>query len=286
MFHSSYEGKSIDDIYTDDEAIERLKKLQEGISDQDYFYFLANIALNGADDVNVIGTLIQQELKDSYKIGDVIKTSLSNTEIAFKVVGVLDEDTYTEDMGTDFSTLTIPEIYFDAKAKTKEEKMVQKTWLDMTMTGMAAYHDAQEYTKIEGELKELTDKTGLQWKLEPKDDNRYAEIEIKTSARQAKMSIAGGIVFLLGMGIYLCKKVIKKDQIETNILGQTKTVLREILNVVLSYVIVMMVGSFWLRDQVYQSNMLEEKGAVVFWLIVYLFVIGTVVCHFGKRGEA
>lgn len=317
LFHENYTDGSIADVYTPDEAIERLKKLQEGVSDIDQFYYLTNIAFNGVDDAQVIGIALQEELEaylkkgdmiesefhitdmknivipamiseemeSQYGIGDIVKGEYNNIPIDLKIVGVLSKENYIESVETDFSTFTIPKLYFDVKANSEEEKNMQEWFLSATVGGVVVYQSSDEYQTVASKLQEITEDTGLEWKLEEQEINRYAETNIPISETAAYLFVIVGIILLFLLGMVYCYDYLKNKKMGTvNVVTQTKIVLAEIIYVLGCYIIVLLGAHILLRNSIYLHNFSEEKGSVLFCLITYLLMICMVICNKRKEG--
>lgn len=235
LFRDNYIDESIADVYTPDEAIERLKKLQEGVSNIEQFYYLTEIAFNGVDDAQIIGAALQEELstylkkgdmidaeyhitdmknivipamiseemESQYGIGDIVKGEYNNIPVCLEVIGILSEENYVESVDTSFSTFIIPKLCFDVKASSEEEKNLQEWFLSATIGGVVVYQSIEEYQMVASKLQKITEDTGLKWELEEQEMNRYAENNVPVSETTAYLFVFGGIalLFILGMVI-------------------------------------------------------------------------------------
>ena len=312
LFHSNYKGESITDIYTPTEAITLMKQLQKEISDLPYFYCYSDITFDGGEDASVIGGSVQKELKNyimdgemmdaeyhindmnnivipamigeemlgEYKIGDVVDGKISEIAVQLKIIGVLSEDSYIESVDTSFSTFTIPEIYFDVEAVTEDEIRFQEWMLSTTIRGIVCYNSAAEYNEFKNELSNITDETGLKWDLEDRTINRYQDICIGISSMTAYIIIGIGILGMLIIGLVHSNSLIKSQKRkQIDIVVQTRVIIKEIVNVLICYILAIISGRMVLRNNVYQYNFLQEKGCVLFCLIVYMFILGMIICN-------
>lgn len=317
LFYENYTDGSIADVYTPDEAIERLKRLQEGVSDIDQFYYLTNIAFDGVDDANIIGTALQKELgaylkkgdmidpeyhitdmknilipamiseemESQYRIGDTVKGEYNGIPIYLSIVGVLSKDNYIECIDTSFSTFTIPKLCFDAKANSEDEKIMQEWFLSATVGGLVVYESADEYQMIASKLQKITEDIGLEWKLEDRVINRYAELDIPVSEATAYLFVFAGIAFLFLHGMVYSYDYLKTKKIGTyNVVTQTKIVLTEIIHVLGCYIMFLLGAHIVLRNSIYLHNFSEEKGSVLFCLIAYLLIVCLIICNKRKEG--
>lgn len=314
LFHEQTEGDSIADVYTPKEAINKMQKLQSEISSKDYFYYYSNISIKGIDDIKIVGakmvselspfllegnmisdsyhitdmskiiipSLIGENLKNEYEIGDVVTGVINGVSVSLQIVGVLNENCYNENIDADFSTFTIPELYFDCEGVTEKELETQEWILNSTISGYLEYNSVDEYVKYTEKFNNISDSLGLEWKVEKREVNRFATIDVNVPVFLTELMFWSGMLSFVLVVFYHLKKNIHFDK-GINLIESSRVIWIENINIIVAYFAVYSILQLLLMGSVYKKNLREESGTVLFAVTVYLIFVSIMIGMKGYR---
>lgn len=102
----------------------------------------------------------------------------------------------------------IPELYFDVEPQNEEDSYFQEWVLsNLSLIGYVVYNSASEYYKANDYISNICNRLSLEWTLEPKEENRYAGINIPITNHAAILLIVSGCLLLIGLLIIEIKQL-------------------------------------------------------------------------------
>ena len=319
LFHSNYYLKSIDDIYTSDEAIIKLKELQNFMRKIPCTYYVySDTAIGDIDKIQAINqSLIDHEfaknilkegqmlngtyhIKDMdhihipalitdttskyHTVGSKVECELNNKKITFDIIGKI-PDIYVKSIDCYLNGLVIPELYFDVEPQNEEDSYFQEWVLsNLSLIGYVVYNSASEYYKANDYISNICNRLSLEWTLEPKEENRYAGINIPITNHAAILLIVSGCLLLIGLLIIEIKPLRN-----TTILIEPDRLMKRIILKDLYIIIIFLITYFvffaLFRDRVYLKNLRTEKGTVLFLTVLYLAISNIVKKYIVRRNH-
>lgn len=223
----------------------------------------------------IVPVLIGFDLKDRYKLGDIIEVNIYNTQIKYIVKGVMSKNTKLDFEyfceGLD-DLIIVPQINFMNQAETREEYRLQNYILYYQCNGYFRYNKRVSYEEIKRFCDDISIEYGIQWKVSDKIENKLEGVDIPIGKR----FIIIGIIFIyIIMGIvqftlfYILNKAHSDSKYQL-IKIQTKHTLQTICIGYVIYEISLKIVKAKLCKTVYYTFLMENRVYTIIYIIVHI----------------